>query len=648
MADRIGQIKSNVGKMIDGGATEPEIDAYLAHEGVTAEQLRAPSAPAEQPSFGQRAMKTADDIMRSLASGATFGFADEIAGGMNTLTGLGGDKTLSENIKAEQARDKEIPAAISIPGNIAGGVASGIATAAPVLGAKALASVPNIVKSVGVGAAQGGLAGAGYAEEGERLAGAGKGAAIGGALGAVVPALTATARAVGRTIAKPFQSPATKALEKIGEAVSRDDVAAERLASRMGAMGEQATLADAGGRNVQGLAAAAVRQPGGAGNRAQIVLNQRQLGQASRLTDAAKRIVGQGDDFSTVVDDVIATRAKDAAPLYEKAYEKTIDLTDDLVNIVKRPAFRQAFQNARTIALNEGDDIPALIVKNAKGENVINAEALKETRVWDYIKRGLDDVIEGAKEPITGKIKTDQGRALVGLKQKMLEELDNINPDFKAARASFAGHSESLDALQQGRSFLKGDVDLTRKQIEALADADKEFFRIGVIQGIKDKVETASDTANAVRKIFGNQKLREKMAAVFPDQKAFREFERTMISETRFANTRAKVLSGSQTAERLEESADLAGTALDAATGNKLGLARRAVQAVTNRAPSPDISREIGQLLFNTNQGKNAATIEELNRMMLARELAKGRAQGVNAGLVGGGLTAIPQTSGRK
>lgn len=42
MAD-IAKVKRNIGRMIDGGATEAEIDMYLSQEGVSIEQLKAPA-----------------------------------------------------------------------------------------------------------------------------------------------------------------------------------------------------------------------------------------------------------------------------------------------------------------------------------------------------------------------------------------------------------------------------------------------------------------------------------------------------------------------------------------------------------------------------------------------------------------------------
>src|SRR5262245_32877351 len=65
-----------------------------------------------------------DDAVRAIASGATFGFADEFAAKMDELTGRGG--SYEENLARERARDAGIPAGIRIPGEIAGAVASAL------------------------------------------------------------------------------------------------------------------------------------------------------------------------------------------------------------------------------------------------------------------------------------------------------------------------------------------------------------------------------------------------------------------------------------------------------------------------------------------------------------------------------------------
>lgn len=128
-----------------------------------------------------------DDTVRALASGMTFGYADEFAAKMGELTGIGGKKgDYAGNLAQQQARDAQIPAAINIPGQIAGSIASSVAAApvtGPVAAATGIAKLPGAAKAILGGAAAGGLYGSGTADSGleNRLEGAAKGA-VGGAV----------------------------------------------------------------------------------------------------------------------------------------------------------------------------------------------------------------------------------------------------------------------------------------------------------------------------------------------------------------------------------------------------------------------------------------------------------------------------------
>ncbi|NIA67769.1 hypothetical protein HBA54_04125 [Pelagibius litoralis] len=105
---------------------------------------------------GQTARR-ADDVVRSVASGATFGLADEAAAAANTATGLGPDGTYDENLAAERERDAEIPASVAIPSQIAGGVMAGSGLARG--GLTLLKGAKPTVTSM---ATRGGAEGAGY------------------------------------------------------------------------------------------------------------------------------------------------------------------------------------------------------------------------------------------------------------------------------------------------------------------------------------------------------------------------------------------------------------------------------------------------------------------------------------------------------
>ena len=94
MAD-IARIKGNIAKMIAQNAPEADIDAYVSSEGVSLDQLRAPSQ-AQQPDKYQQAaideQKTLKDAgidpgagyTRRLAHGATFGADNTVLAALQT------------------------------------------------------------------------------------------------------------------------------------------------------------------------------------------------------------------------------------------------------------------------------------------------------------------------------------------------------------------------------------------------------------------------------------------------------------------------------------------------------------------------------------------------------------------------------------
>ncbi len=190
-----------------------------------------PAQAQQSTSFLGKVGHAVDSGVRSVEQGATFGFGDEINAGEQAveqpLFGNGSNaatlgQRYAENLAAERARMAEIPAAVSIPGQIVGGGAT-IAADAPVavaryaapvvraipgganllagLGAvgdtvgNALSQIPGVAryvapvaKSAAIGAGYGGLQGFGDGEGGfdSRLQSAELGAATGAVLGPVV------------------------------------------------------------------------------------------------------------------------------------------------------------------------------------------------------------------------------------------------------------------------------------------------------------------------------------------------------------------------------------------------------------------------------------------------------------------------------
>jgi muramidase (phage lysozyme) len=143
-------------------------------------------APLDYKQLGKKALRAVDDAVRGAADTLTFGYADEIAAKMDQLTGRA--KSYDDALKAQRARDAEGGAA-RLTGQVAGAL---LPTGVVVRGMDSGSRLVRAGAGAATGALQGGLYGAGSAEDGNRLEGAQEGAALGaltgGVLGGILPA----------------------------------------------------------------------------------------------------------------------------------------------------------------------------------------------------------------------------------------------------------------------------------------------------------------------------------------------------------------------------------------------------------------------------------------------------------------------------
>jgi hypothetical protein len=239
----IPKIKRNIGKMIDQGAPETDIDAYIEAEGVTLDMLKAQPAvsagseaatrssvaptPRQVPQTGLNALyqslvhgkkltKPAGEASDLIAQGMTFGLADEALAGVRAplemLTGRadtlgqGYNQALGqsrENVSAYRERNPvtatgaEVLGGLMTGGTLARGGATLMNTARPTVG-------NMIARGAGEGALYGGAYGFGTGEGG--IENRAIGAAGGGALGAL------TGGVMGGIAGKMAKSAAGKAV----------------------------------------------------------------------------------------------------------------------------------------------------------------------------------------------------------------------------------------------------------------------------------------------------------------------------------------------------------------------------------------------------------------------------------------------------
>lgn len=123
------------------------------------------------------------------------------------------------------------------------------------------------------------------------------------------------------------------------------------------------------------------------------------------------------------------------SPLYEAAYESKTEITNPrLKGLLKLPHFQDALKRANRMAELEGRPI-------ADGKAF-------DLRTLDYVKQGLDDVIETLQRRGSNK----EARALIERKNEMVKFLDNVSDDkYKKARGAWAKEmQENVEPLEQG------------------------------------------------------------------------------------------------------------------------------------------------------------------------------------------------------
>jgi hypothetical protein len=600
-------------------------------------------------------------VADAITQGVTFGFADEIGAGgraahraiTNSIKGaardlapdlttsLLGPETPVERETIGQSYDRalgdirgretqfaeEHPVAATV-GNVVGGLATGGPAARAVTAAP---SIPRaIATSAGMGAGYGAVGGFGAGEGSfeNRLASAGQGAALGSLLGGALPAAGAVGNqvvGVGRNLLG-LNNPRNTALDQLGRALRRDEarpgaVPAE-TALTDATVGKPLALVDAAGKNTQRLGRTVETVPGAGSDRAHEFLQDRQLGQVDRVGgDIATHL--SGDDFHKTLGELDTLRKTNAAPLYEEAYAQPLAWNATIETLIDRPSTRQALKRAHGIAAEEGRDPTGLGLDLDIDGNVKINKTAASMQTLDYVKRGLDDVVEEYRDGVTGKLRLDEsGRAKNNTLRDFVNAVDGVNPKYAEARKAWGGPTKTMEAARLGRQYANGDAEVTLTRFQGLSEGDKTAFRLGVARELAGKVENSRDGHNAVNKIFGSKGQRSRLQALFPDQPSFAAFEKAMQEEQRMALTRQIVTGGSPTgriAAEQDDAGQLARSALDYAGGGVkgvlFGLASRATGAANRaRGINEATADELSKMLFSANRAEQAQALAEVRK----------------------------------
>lgn len=573
--ENVERVKQNLIKMIDKNAPIDDVNKYLKEEGFTQDSF-AKALDLVKQSGGRTSEYGAG---RSLAQGATFGFADELESLMKSLSGQGSyEQNLAALELAKQKYGQENPKT-ALATEIAGGLpyallpflgtaryAQMAKDAAPLVRAGVTAGASAVT-----GALTGALGGAGAAGVGERVAGAQAGGTLGGLVGGAAPVLTkgigmAGSKVVDVTSGIPVVQQVGKAVglatgqsvdyanrakAKLLEALYRDKVspadlekmilASANLEKTITRTTKPVGIADIAGENVRSLADVAQKYPSTARQTAKAALEERAAGQAERIQgDISKYLGGFTDPFDYTA--AIAQRQREvSSPLYQKAYAYGEVTDPSVLKYLELPQFKTATKEAQGLLA-------------AEGRTVDMSRPTVET--LDNIKRGLDALIFAQIKE--GKL-SELGKIYKKKKNEFLSELDTAVPDFGRARAAFAGEAELLDATKLGQDFYKQTASEANRTFAKLSTSEQEAYKVGALDAVKEKIITAKDTADIRKRIFGSSAERSRVSSLFPDDATFKQFEKDMMTESMMRKTQEKILGNSATFER-----QIAGQSLEA------------------------------------------------------------------------------------
>lgn len=652
MADH-AKIKRNIQRMLDQNAPEADIDAYVASEGVTAEQLRAAPvatqmAAAPSPDGSQMSQEQFDQMAAATKEKDHGGVLSTVWRDFVDPWVPSGLPDFSERGPVERVGDAMTFAA-SLPVRMV------------TQGKYGAGDVARLV-----GDQKGGT----LFDAGERdfLSNNAKQVESVANLGDVMmglptpmprdPRLPARPPIVVRkpNVTNPLPPTVRARLTEGGEGVADaylattleragmtgDDVVREmqkgrdaaRFGNANGALPE--TMADVMGDAGQRALRAAVTAPGKASTIAKETLDRRQkggvdpyaigpkaktvgeeqagFGQRQRVLDNLSRgmsIRSKGTAYQTekLLDQQLRA---ESGPAYKAAWEKAqdFDLTPATTALMEEAANLQGTRSntvlkaLRLFQINEAPQGAAHAYRTLGRAD--------ELRRFDSAKRGLDDMIA------TQKIAGNREMAAI-LNQFRIDLLNAVhggdrtaparNSAYADARGLYAGGARMREAIEMGRKALTEGAEATADEFRALSAGEQEMFRLGLYEQARRVLGNQKDT-NDTTQLFRKPNVAELLKAVFPRAKsgnaktrASEQFGELIERERRMSETRNSALYGSKTAPTMADLEDMTRWARIATRLRSQGV----VSTVTDEA--------VGSLvkLF----GLRADAAENLARMLL-------------------------------
>lgn len=444
-------------------------------------------------------------------------------------------------------------------------------------------------------------------------------AIMGGVSAVAQPVIKGLGSAVGQgyraATEAMFKSPnrmGTEAARALVREAIENDVGSidEAVALLLNKAGKQYSLADIG-PNSRAYLEAANMFPSAGKQVAKQFLEARERGTLGRLTSDIREAFGSKASFFDEFNALKTARSELGGKLYTRALKRQVPVTKELTSLLKRPSMMQAFDRAKSLAAENGVDLPDVFIRNGKLMTKAGEVTAVDTKLLHYMKMGLDDLVFTGKSPQSG-IGATQLNSIKDTRSGFLNYIDSNNKTYKIARDYWASDTAAMDAMTSGRSLNTLDPDQLAADLQKMSKSEKEAFRLGAMQQLMDSMGGAqvgdtlvSPVGDVARNMLKDPRKVRLLRMTFPEgdvgEVKFLKFVDNLKDEIEMKATSKSVLQGSPTAPR------------QAAMGR---IKSQADFGVEGNSPTEWLMSMLGRSQQPRADARMTGTVNELSRLL--------------------------------
>lgn len=419
------------------------------------------------------------------------------------------------------------------------------------------------------------------------------------------------------------------------------------------------TVMELGSRQVPSLVRAARNVPAStAAQTTDRFLTERAAGAGKRIERSLNEATGhEASDSWMPVEQFIQKRARNARPLYEEAESygqiQRPETVAQIELLRKHPTFARAWQRGQALGRLEAGEEASAIGDAITPEKLAELQkqgldkflppavrgnpTVKDINRW---KKGLDAVISSGYGS-ENALSREEARVMRQKLNDVLGMVDEEVPAFKAARDSYRGDSELVEAADAGAKHFAPSTPTgaLERSLGAMTPGEREAYTTNALNKLVEQIRRAAinpdlpeagRSTNILSRIMGTEDAGQRLGMLFPDESAFETFLRQVEDEALYPKTDRFLRNQSTTHAQQQEGKMTPQTWRDLAMSPfsrdaRWRLARHVAEgAMSGDALPPKVANEVGELATATGY-RLRALLQEMSKDRQSRELGRRR-----------------------